>query len=273
MATSHTAKPQFVKASMAELHALRYFFLTLDTELDEVIEREELKVRASDPTVPSHEAVLASPPPELFPETEGLDALYDEQYWEEIGAKFRPHFYASVTLLTVAVLEAGFTRLCRFLRLKNELPISPGQVKGSTLEQLRIFAKLSNWPLPSDDLWSWATDLYEVRNALVHEGGNVYGLAEPELAKRRKQLRSLAQRRAGIAIQDVYEMPSVLEQLGLIPPGAKRRRVALEGLTVVVHRDYCAAAIEQSRRFLQDVFLPFEGHSSRRHGAKRKRGK
>ena len=96
-------------------------------------------------------------------------------------------------------------RLARFLQVKSKLPISSGQMKGSTLEQFQVFAKLNRWPLPREDTWQWAADLYQLRNTLVHEAGSVYVLSEAELENRTQKIQKIADRRPGLRVESVFE--------------------------------------------------------------------
>jgi len=265
--------PSFVGKTLSELDALHRFFLTLDTELERIVENEDLVTRATDPLIPSHEELVAAEEradPELEAQFAEELALLDEQgadqYWEDLNAKFRPHFYAAVTLLTVAVLEAGLSRLARHLMSRRRKPlISPGQVKGSTLDQFWTFAKIYDWRLPDEETQQWALDLYQVRNSLIHEGGSIYAVSQAELESKSKKLLAIAKRRPGIELESVYPETDIAQLFARVRRRLRGGKPApSEGVIVRIQREFCSTAIERVRALLRDLYAPLLTPAKRR---------
>ncbi|MCI0352022.1 MAG: hypothetical protein L0Z53_21595 [Acidobacteriales bacterium] len=270
---------------MAELNALHRFFLTLDDELERIIEDEDRVTQATDSSIPSHEELVAAQEradpeiDELFAhEFAFLDEMAADQYREELSAKFRPHFYAAVTLLTVAVLEAGLTRLARCLHSRRRRsPISPGQVKGSTLDQFLIFAGIMKWPLPAEESMKWAADLYHVRNALIHEAGSIYAVSPQELESKIQKLREIAERQPGLELESVFPEPDLRQLLAdLRSRRQPRKRTPAEGVIIRVQREFCQTALARTRSLLQELYAPFltpphpkKGRPARRGGRRK----
>src|SRR5256885_15077470 len=74
--------PVFVAKTMSELAVLRHFFLTLDTELESIIEAEDVLTQAESPWIPTYDQLVADRAAHDDDPADGQEDLWADQYWD-----------------------------------------------------------------------------------------------------------------------------------------------------------------------------------------------
>jgi hypothetical protein len=241
----------FVRVTIGELQTLRYFFWTMDTELDRVIESEDMVTTIESGYNPEAKQDL---------EVRSMNKLYEDDYWEKLREKFHNRFYAAMVLLTVSVLEAGLARLARHLVATQRVSTSVARTHGSTLDQFHALAQQNGWPLPPTESWQRVKHLYRVRNTLIHEGGRPLNLSEEGYRAMADRLQQLAKENPSLRVIDEIEPISLTDILKEGRKGTPRRReTPATGLTLVVQRDFCIDALDAVSIVLNRLFEPFSG--------------
>lgn len=102
-----------------------------------------------------------------------------------------PILYTSVVIASVSVLEQELRGICHALRDALKLQLSLNDIAGSVVERFRKYAiGVAGLPvtLPDSD-WQDILAVYEIRNCLVHAGGDLRAFPKAEA------IRTFAQRR------------------------------------------------------------------------------
>lgn len=102
-----------------------------------------------------------------------------------------PILYTSVVIAAASVLEQELRGICQALRDALKLPLSFNDITGSLIERFRKYSvSLAGLSVDlQDPAWQDILAVYEIRNCLVHAGGDLAAFAKAEV------IRAFAQRR------------------------------------------------------------------------------
>jgi hypothetical protein len=102
-----------------------------------------------------------------------------------------PILYTSVVIAAASVLEQELRGICQALREALKLPVSFNDITGSLIERFRKYSvNLAGLPIDlQESAWQDILAVYEIRNCLVHAGGDLSAFARAEV------IRAFAQRR------------------------------------------------------------------------------
>ena len=102
-----------------------------------------------------------------------------------------PILYTSVVIAAASVLEQELRGISQALRETLKLSLSFNDIAGSLIERFRKYAVgLAGLPVDLQDSdWQDVLAVYEIRNCLVHAGGDLHAFARAEV------IRAFAQRR------------------------------------------------------------------------------
>ncbi len=101
-----------------------------------------------------------------------------------------PILYTSVVIAAASVLEQELRGICQALRDALKLPLAFNDINGSLIERFRKYSVgLAGLPLDLQDAaWQDILAAYEIRNCLVHAGGDLDAFGKTEV------IRAFAQR-------------------------------------------------------------------------------
>jgi hypothetical protein len=104
-----------------------------------------------------------------------------------------PILYTSVVIAAASVLEQELRGICQALREALKFPLSFNDITGSLIERFRKYAvSLAGLPVDLQDSdWQDIIAVYEIRNCLVHAGGDLSAFAKADVIRafsRRRQL-------------------------------------------------------------------------------------
>lgn len=130
----------------------------------------------------------------------------DEEGHVDLDIEFVPLFaetlppilYMSVVIAAASVLEQELRGISHALRETLKLPLSFNDISGSAIERFRKYAiGLAGLPVNlQEPEWQDILAVYEIRNCLVHAGGDLRAFAKADA------IRSFAQRRQLTMCQD-----------------------------------------------------------------------
>lgn len=102
-----------------------------------------------------------------------------------------PILYTSVVIAAASVLEQELRGICQALREALKLPLSFNDITGSLIERFKKYSvNLAGLPIDlQESVWQDVLAVYEIRNCLVHAGGDLSAFARAEV------IRAFAQRR------------------------------------------------------------------------------
>ncbi len=102
-----------------------------------------------------------------------------------------PILYMSVVIAAASVLEQELRGVCQALRDALKLPLSFNDITGSLLERFKKYAvNLAGLPIELQDSdWQDILAVYEIRNCLVHAGGDLGAFGKADV------IRAFAERR------------------------------------------------------------------------------
>ncbi len=105
-----------------------------------------------------------------------------------------PILYTSVVIAAASVLEQELRGISQTLRDTLKLPLSYNDIAGSLIERFRKYAiGLAGLPVALHDSdWQDILAVYEIRNCLVHAGGDLHTFAKAEAIRAFAQRRQLA---------------------------------------------------------------------------------
>lgn len=130
----------------------------------------------------------------------------DEEGHVDLNLEFVPLFaetlppilYMSVVIAAASVLEQELRGISHALRETLKLPLSFNDISGSVIERFRKYAiGLAGLPVNlQEPEWQDILAVYEIRNCLVHTGGELHAFAKADA------IRSFAKRRQLTMCQD-----------------------------------------------------------------------
>lgn len=146
----------FIFPYREELERSRFFLKTME-ELVDQSEREEV-------------AALEKGVEKLTPEQQ--DEYWQWHYpfhWQEI---FSNRIRAAFILQLCTFVEGELTEISRRIELIAQVPLSVGDLRGSTLSKARKYLQaFASIEKPNDSSWHILERIFDVRNVVVHEGG------------------------------------------------------------------------------------------------------
>ena len=99
------------------------------------------------------------------------------EYTETFPRILRDSFFVSA----YSWLEHEMVVICRWLKKDKQLPISWGDLRGSTLDQFKLYCKLAGLDLTYDDQnWQEINNYRRIRNCVVHNRGLIKGSREEQ---------------------------------------------------------------------------------------------
>ncbi len=105
-----------------------------------------------------------------------------------------PILYMSVVIAAASVLEQELRGISQALRDTLKLPLSFNDIAGSLIERFRKYAVgLAGLPVGLQESdWQDILAVYEIRNCLVHAGGDLHAFAKADVIRAFAQRRQLA---------------------------------------------------------------------------------
>ena len=196
-----------------DLDGIGRFMDLLDSEMDELLDKERIRIDAEC-------------------EPGGAEAEEEHHVADTDYLDLFPNIltYSYVTWLATT-LESSLVKLCQFVRFKKRLAFKVNDFHGSVIEQIELFLRqVDEQPLPTDGSWVWIKDVFAIRHCIVHEAGKVR-------AEKYKKVRSIAERRVGLALSEDANFDTYLiVKLAFCKEALSAVRTVLKA----VHSPYCS---------------------------------
>jgi len=111
-------------------------------------------------------------------ERDEINEFYGEAHWdyaETFPRILRSSFFVSA----YSLLEYKMAIICRWLKKDKQIAISWGDLRGSTLDQFKLYCKFAGLDLTYDDQnWQEINNYRRIRNCIVHNRSLIKGSRE-----------------------------------------------------------------------------------------------
>lgn len=123
--------------------------------------------------------------------------FWDQYYlvhWDEIfGNRIRSSFLISL----VSFAETGLNQICRDTAVIVRSEIKSNDLRGSIFERSKKFlGSFGKFTKPSEPEWKLITQIYDIRNVLVHNNGSIFS---PQHKKQSRQLSQFVNGQSGLS--------------------------------------------------------------------------
>lgn len=94
--------------------------------------------------------------------------------WENFKKNDFPYLINAFIMVLMSAFEDSSNEICEGISLIKKIPLGRNDISGGLIKSFRKFLDtFSNFVRPDDEKWSTVEAIYQVRNILIHGGGDI----------------------------------------------------------------------------------------------------